>query len=88
MNDGAWEVYIIKTSDGKLYTGITKDMMRRFSEHSSKQKGAKFFHFASPEKIVYRQSFESRGEATKREIAIKKLTRLQKLDLILEQNLN
>lgn len=86
MNDGAWEVYMIKTSDGKLYTGITKDMERRFSEHSSKQKGAKFFHFASPEKIVYRQTFENRGEATKREIEIKKLTRLQKLNLIAELN--
>lgn len=88
MNDESWEVYMIKTSDGKLYTGITKDMMRRFTEHASKQKGAKFFHFASPEKIVYRQSFESRGEATKREIAIKKLTRLQKLNLIQPENLN
>ncbi len=88
MNVDAWEVYIIKTSDGKLYTGITKDIERRFSEHSSKQKGAKFFHFSSPEKIVYRQVFESRGEATRREIEIKKLTRLQKLNLVLEQNLN
>ena len=39
----AWYVYIIKASDERLYTGITTDVERRFSEHSDSRKGARFF---------------------------------------------
>ncbi len=77
-----WEVYIIKTTSGKLYTGITTNLDRRFSEHVTHKKGARFFHFSCAEAIVFRQSFLNRSEATKREIAIKKLNRNQKLELI------
>lgn len=78
----SWEVYIIRTSCGKLYTGITNQLERRFSEHSTHQKGAKFFHFSTPEEIVFRESHENRSSASKREAAIKKLSRQQKLELI------
>lgn len=76
-----WEVYIIQASSGKLYTGITNDLNRRFSDHNS-QKGARFFHFSKPEKIVFREPHPNRSEASKREIAIKKLSRAQKLNLL------
>ena len=82
MEDSSeWTVYIIQTKSGKLYTGITKDLDRRFAEHQNKSKGARFFNISSPEKIVYRESHISRSEAAKREIKIKKMTRRQKLDL-------
>ena len=77
-----WVVYIIKTKSGKLYTGITKDLERRFGEHHKDRKGARFFHFSGPEAIVFRESHSSRSQATKREIAIKKMTRAEKLALI------
>jgi len=79
-----WEVYIIQTVSGKLYTGITKDMNRRFDSHLRK-KGASFFHFSDPEKIVYRESHPNRSQATKREMAIKKMSRKDKLVLIAHQ---
>lgn len=78
----SWEVYIIQTSNGKLYTGITTDLDRRFNEHLKSKKGARFFNFSNPQKILFRESHSNRSEATKREINIKKMTRLEKLAVI------
>jgi len=78
----AWEVYIIEDALGKLYTGITKDLDRRFKEHQSGKKGAKFFSFASPKEIVFQETHQSISAALKREAAIKKMTREEKLSLI------
>jgi len=78
----SWEVYIIQTKSGKLYTGITTDLDRRLSDHQTGNKGAKFFRFSDPEKIVFRQSYQNRSQATKREIEIKKMSRAEKLALI------
>ena len=77
-----WEVYVIQTDDGKLYTGITSDLARRFDEHQSHKKGARFFHFPEAKKVLFRESHPNRSEASKREMAIKKLTRKEKLELI------
>lgn len=76
-----WEVYIIQTESGKLYTGITNNMEKRFSNHATRRGGARFFHFSSPEKIVYREESPNRSEASKRECVIKKMSRHQKLTL-------
>lgn len=77
-----WEVYIIQTESGKLYTGISNDLGRRFTNHLQGKSGAKFFHFSSPKQIIFRESHQNRSEATKREIEIKKMKRTQKLNLI------
>lgn len=76
-----WVVYIIEAKSGKLYTGITNNLEKRFAAHQ-KGKGASFFHFSSPRKIVYTESHPSRGVALKREIEIKKMKRDKKLELI------
>jgi putative endonuclease len=81
MGSTRWEVYIIETETGMLYTGITSDMERRLQQHRT-SKGAKFFHFSSPEKIVFRESHPNRSSASKRESAIKKMSRQEKLLLI------
>lgn len=80
----SWWVYIIRATNGKLYTGIAKDIEARFEEHCTGKRGAKFFRTTSPESVVYRQSFEDKGTALKREIAIKRLTKSQKEALIRE----
>jgi len=77
-----WEVYIIKTKSGKLYTGITNNLERRFGEHQTRQKGARFFHFSNPESIVFREPHPNRSSASKREVSIKKMSRKEKLELI------
>ena len=81
MEEHKWTVYIIQTKTGKLYTGITTDLKRRFTDHQ-KQKGARFFRFSDPQNIVYFESQPNRSEASKREASIKKLSRQEKLELI------
>lgn len=78
-----WMVYIIQTESGKLYTGITNDLEKRFTAHKNK-KGARYFHLSSPEKVLYREEYPNRSEASKRECAIKKMTRKDKLILCCE----
>ena len=77
-----WEVYIIECKSGTLYTGITTDVSRRFEQHLTRKKGARFFSLSEPMLIVYREKHPDRSSATKREIAIKKLTRKEKQKLI------
>lgn len=84
--NSAWKVYIIQSKSGKLYTGITTDLNRRFHEHKFKKKGANFFHFSEPELIVYVECCASRSDATKKEYMIKKMCREQKLELINKKN--
>lgn len=77
-----WVVYVIQTTSGKLYTGITNNLKRRFDQHQSHDKGARFFHFSTPEKVVFQETHPNRSEASKRESAIKKMRREEKLALI------
>ena len=73
---------MIEAENGHLYTGITTDLDRRFSEHQSKQGGARFFHTSSAKKIVYSEPHPDRSSASKREAMIKKLSRKAKIALI------
>ena len=77
-----WYVYIIESSDSSLYTGITKDIDRRFKEHAEKTKGAKFFRGRITVKVVYKEAGHTRSTATKREIEIKSLSKMEKIKLI------
>lgn len=81
MANNRWEVYIIKTTSGKLYTGITNNLDRRFQEHCTGVKGARFFRLDTPLKIVFRECHENRSLASKRESAIKKMNRQEKIAL-------
>ncbi len=75
-------VYILKCSDDTLYTGITTDLKRRLDEHNNSVKGAKYTKLRRPVSLMYSEESEDRSSASKREYAIKKLSRLKKLELI------
>lgn len=82
-----WFVYMIETQKGRLYTGITVDLERRFQEHLSTHrgegsKGAKYFRSDKPLRIAYREVFATRAEASQRESHIKKLNTKAKLALV------
>lgn len=77
-----WIVYIIETGGGQLYTGITTDVERRLQEHKQGSKGAKYFSLTRPRDVVFQERHPDRSSASRREAAIKKLTRQQKLVLI------
>jgi putative endonuclease len=77
----AWFVYILRCADDTLYTGITTDKERRLTQHN-KGTAAKYTRVRTPVEMIYSENSDDRSSATKREIAIKKLPRKQKLDLI------
>jgi putative endonuclease len=77
-----WYVYIIQAENGHLYTGITTSLKNRLQEHENGKKGARFFRITKAQKIVYVEKAPDRSLASKREYAIKQLTRNQKLALI------
>jgi putative endonuclease len=74
--------YILKCSDGTLYTGATKDVIRRLEEHNSWTAGAKYTKMRRPVSLVYFESATTWSEACKREHAIKKLSRSEKIQLL------
>ncbi len=75
-------IYIVQCSDTTLYTGITTDVQRRVDEHNHSEKGAKYTKLRRPVHLVYTEIAENRSIASKREYAIKKLSRHAKLALI------
>ena len=74
-------VYIVKCRDNTLYTGITTDLEKRLTKHNQGT-GAKYTRGRTPVELVYYENGYTKSEALKREIAIKKLTRIKKEKLI------
>lgn len=77
----AWTVYILRCGDGTLYTGCTNDLPRRLEAHQS-GKGAKYTRSRPPVELVYREEAADKSAALRREIAVKRLSRREKLALI------
>lgn len=77
-----WQVYIIRSSDNQLYTGITTDIERRWREHTRGKAGARYFRGRQPVQLCFLEQGHNRSSAGQREAAIKKLTRAQKNTLI------
>jgi putative endonuclease len=83
MTDTPWFVYLLECSNGRVYTGITTDIERRFQKHSAK-KGAIFTRMNTPLRIIASQMCANRSEASKVEYKVKKLTATQKRRLALQ----
>lgn len=77
-----WYVYMLRCRSGKLYTGVTTDLERRWREHNGSKVGAKYTRADPPEALVYSETHADRSSACKREAAIKKLPRRAKLALV------
>ena len=72
---------MLRCGDGSLYTGSTSDVPRRVIVHQS-GKGAKYTRSRLPVELVYQEELPDRSAALRREAAMKKLTRGQKLALL------
>ncbi len=81
MKREKWFLYILECSDGKFYTGITKDIEQRLKRHND-GKAASFTRVRRPVKLIYREILSSRTQALIREHAIKTLSRKDKEKLI------
>lgn len=74
-------VYILRCGDGSLYTGSTTDLSRRLAAHRSGH-GAKYTRGRLPLELAYWEEAPDWSAALRREAAVKRLTRSQKLALI------
>ncbi|SDW11339.1 putative endonuclease [Alicyclobacillus hesperidum] len=74
-------VYIVECSDGTLYTGYARDVLRRIAMHNE-GRGAKYTRGRGPVRLLYVESYADQGAALRRERAIKRLTHAQKLRLV------
>lgn len=78
-----YTVYILRTSKGTLYTGQTNNLERRLIEHKSHtKKSSKYMRTFGSFVLCHKEEFNTRGEAMKRELEIKRLTKQQKETLI------
>lgn len=83
MVDKQYFTYIVRCADESLYCGWTTNLKKRLDAHNGVIKGgAKYTKCRRPVYLVYHESFQSKQEAQSREYAIKRLNRIQKLQLI------
>jgi putative endonuclease len=78
-----WQLYLVRCSDGSLYTGIATDAERRFAEHQSQgAKCAKYLRGKAPLKLVYTVPAGDRAQASRWEYSVKRLSKAHKEALV------
>lgn len=73
--------YMLLCADGTIYSGYSTDPTRRVAMHNS-GRGAKYTRSRLPVELVFTECFSTKGEALRREAALKKLRHAEKLALI------
>ena len=76
-----WHVYIIECNDGSFYTGITNDLNKSIIAHNAGC-ASKYTKSRRPVRLRYIEPALDRSQASRREYAIKSLTKSAKQDLI------
>lgn len=74
-----WYLYLVRTRQNTVYTGIATDVERRIREHDSdKVNGARYLRGRGPLELVYQVRAGDRSLAQRLEYAVKQLPRSQK----------
>src|SRR5258707_579959 len=81
LKTDAWFLYILRCSDGSLYTGITTDVNRRGRQHNAGT-ASRYTRSRLPVRVIYQELHVSRSSALKREAAVKWMARAEKESLI------
>ena len=79
-----WYLYLVRTGQGALYTGIATDVERRLSEHRGGI-GAKYLRSRGPLDLVYQAEVGDRSTALRMEGALKKLRKERKEAIVSER---
>ena len=83
MMETHWKLYIIECRDGELYVGLAQDVERRISEHN-KGTACHYTQFRRPVRLIYSEICGAYPAARKREVEVKKFSRIKKLALVKE----
>lgn len=81
MAAAAWRIYVLRCRDGSLYTGATNDLEARLARHAA-GKGSRYTRSRLPIRLVYQEPAADRGAALRREAALKRFSRAEKLALV------
>ena len=77
-----WYVYLLRCADGSLYTGIATDLQRRLRQHNGELAGgAQYTRGRRPVTLLWMETRRDRSGAQRREAAIRRLSRPEKLRL-------
>lgn len=76
----AW-VYMLRCSDGSLYTGWTVDVQQRVARHQA-GKASRYTASRLPVELAWALQMPDRGAAMREEARIKRLPRVKKLALL------
>ncbi len=76
-----WYVYLLRCGDGSLYAGATNDLARRLEAHG-RGSGGRYTRSRLPVALVFSERARDHGAALRREAALKRLSRAEKLALV------
>ena len=77
-----WYVYLVRAENQALYCGISLDAQKRFAQHCA-GKGARFFSTSPAQALVYVEECADKSTALRRELAIKRLPKSAKEQMVL-----
>ncbi|MGK3123060.1 GIY-YIG nuclease family protein [Candidatus Pantoea formicae] len=80
----SWQLYMLQTAAGMIYTGITTDVNRRLQQHQL-GRGARSLRGKGPLTLVFHCAAGDRAAASRLEYQVKQLSRTQKLLLVAQQ---
>ncbi len=85
MTKSVWYVYLAQCADETLYAGITTNLSRRLKQHNGELRGgARYTAGRRPTEFVWIEKVDNRSLAQKREVEVRRLSRNQKLQLVLD----
>jgi len=83
VSSPVWHLYIVRTRDGSLYTGIATNVARRLTEHRARgARGAKYLRGRGPFRLVLHRRIGDRALALRVERRVKRLPKLAKETLV------
>ncbi len=80
--DTLWYVYLLRCNDNSLYAGITTNIERRLHQHNHTKLGAKYTRAKRPVTLAFIETAVDKSAAGKREYQLRKLTKIQKEQLV------
>jgi len=80
----SWSVYLARCADDTLYCGIARDVNARLAAHSA-GRGARYTRGRGPVVLLAAHRYRDQGTALRIELAIKKLTRAEKLAVAIDR---
>jgi putative endonuclease len=78
---GRWSLYLVRTRDGALYTGIALDVRARLAQHES-GRGAKALRGRGPLRLEFTAVVGARGPALRLEARVKRLPKAAKEHIV------